>query len=175
MRRDIHLRRCVTTARHTSRHLARALGTLLRDDELATSEGALTPRGRFVLHVGGGPEGRLLLRLVEDGALEPLPDEARFTLLGLLAEGGALPPDAPGMAAALPAYRAALSVQIAAERAAGVALTPPPAAQPPRHARSTSGASRQRPPTCSSGGYAPHASPQRRPLSRPGERRCWPS
>jgi ATP-dependent RNA helicase HelY len=99
---------------------ARILGRLLVLDGLVTPEGSPTARGRFVLHVSGGPEGRLLLRLLESGALERMGDAERIALLALLAGETATENDI-----AYSAYQATHREQIEQERMAGASLTPP--------------------------------------------------
>ncbi|HEV2124612.1 MAG TPA: hypothetical protein VGW38_17805, partial [Chloroflexota bacterium] len=103
---------------------ARVLGRLLVEDGLATETGTLTPRGRFVLHVSGGSEGRLLLRLIESGALAALPTDQQEGLLALLAD------ESPATAASvdehvLAMYLEAQREQLAAERRAGASVTVP--------------------------------------------------
>jgi hypothetical protein len=85
---------------------------------------ALTPRGAFVLHTGGGSEGRLLLRLEEAGAFAGLDPAARLALLAVVAFGQEeeSPPGAR--------YLEALRQQVALERECGALLTPPPAPAP---------------------------------------------
>jgi hypothetical protein len=95
---------------------ARAIGRLLVTDELADAESALTPRGRFVLRVGGGSEGRLLLRALETGDVAP---EQRAELLAALSEG---PLEGSGV---LPVVRAAHAALVEVERRCGALLTAP--------------------------------------------------
>lgn len=106
---------------------ARALGGLLERDGLVAPGGALAPRGVFVLHVSGGAEGRLLLRLLEDGTFDDLDEGQREVLLATAAAGApAVDQDAGITGRYLEAHRR----QVTLERAAGALLTPPPAPRP---------------------------------------------
>ena len=110
-----------------SRLQALALERLLLRDGLVLPEdtkGALTPRGAFVLHTGGGAEGRLLLRLEEAGAFAGLDPGARLALLAVVAAGQA--EESPVGAL----YLEALRQQVTLERECGALLTPPPAPAP---------------------------------------------
>ncbi len=101
---------------------ARTTGKLLELDGLADANRVMTARGRFVLRIGGGAEGRLLLRLLEAGAFDGLEDAQRAELLAVLAEG---PSGQPGEDALLGPYHEAHRQQVALERQAGALLTPP--------------------------------------------------
>jgi hypothetical protein len=111
-----------------SRIEAHALGRLLERDGLAAPDGALTAAGAFVLRVAGGAEGRLLLRLGQDGAFDGLPDGVRVDLLAALAAGGPGPDDDPAVAGL---YGDAHRRQVAVEHETGARLTPPPAPAAP--------------------------------------------
>jgi superfamily II DNA or RNA helicase len=116
---------------------ARAIGRLLVADGLVDADGALTRRGWFVLRAGGGAEGRLFLRLLEEGAFDALAEDGRLVLLESLAEGPpavsatvsagtatAVATSGDPVARVVGAYHQARRAQVAREREHGALLTP---------------------------------------------------
>lgn len=111
---------------------ARATGRLLALDGLVDAQGQMTPHGQFVRQMGGGSEGRLLLRALDDAGR--LHTDGQVALLALLA-GDPLPVEPTGAAGmdastgtattAGEVYRRVHAAQVALERQAGALLTAP--------------------------------------------------